>query len=285
MTALYCILLAATLVTTEDFRPVGTLDHELLSESSGIAASRNHPGHVWIHNDSGDEPHLYLVNPRGQLIAIVKLTGAVATDWEDMCSFSIKGTHYLLIGDIGDNDHRRDGDRKPLSRLYLIEEPKVPRANGLPTITHPVRSFIDFTYEDGIFNCEGLAWDPIDKQALVLTKEAPNKCGLYGVPLDMRRKRQQVKADRLASPFLPYVTALDVAPDGSELIVGSMFSGLRVQRAAGQSWKQAFAASAASVDLPGRIQGETICYDPTGQWLYLNSEGRNQPLWKIRVPQ
>lgn len=285
MNTLNWLLLCATLVSTEEFRPVGTVDHELLAESSGIAASRNHPGHLWVHNDSGDGPRLYLLNPQGKLIAIVKLTGAEATDWEDMCSFSIDGTHYLLIGDIGDNDHRRDGSRKPLSRLYLIEEPKVPRANGLPTLTHPVRSVIDFTYADGIFNCEGLAWDPVTKQALVLTKEAPHKSGLYAVTMDLRRPRQRTQARRLVSPFIPYATALDVSPDGSQMLVGSMFSGLQIKRTKGQSWKQAFESSAASVDLPGRIQGETVCYDPTGQWLYLNSEGRNQPLWKIRAPQ
>jgi len=41
--------------------------------------------------------------------------------------------------------------------------------------------------------------------------------------------------------------------------------------------------------VPGTGNSQTmfdmLAYDPTGQWLYLNSEGRNQPLWKIRVPQ
>lgn len=272
----------------DDFRPVGTITDKRVNESSGIAASRNHPGHLWIHNDSGDEPRLFLIDPSGHVKAVVQLLDAAATDWEDMCSFELDGRNYLLIGDIGDNNRQRDGRRKPLSRLYLIEEPKVPRSNGQPTLTHKVRAVIDFEYDDGPTDCEGLAFDPQRREVLLLTKAAPQRSGLYSLPLDLQLARQRGTARRIASPFLPFVTAMDVtAADASgtqQLIVGSMFSGLLVTRASSQTWEQAFRDQARSVDLPGRRQGETVCFDPTHRWLYLNSEGVGQPLWKIPVP-
>lgn len=273
---------------TDEFRSLGSVSDPQINESSGIAASRNHPGHVWVHNDSGDQPRLFLLNPRAQLIAIVAIESAEATDWEDMCSFRLDDTNYLLVGDIGDNNRKRDGDGKPFCRLYLLKEPKVPRSNGLPTVPWNVQSMIDFEFEDGPHDCEGLAFDAQRKEVLLITKTSPGKSGLYSLSIDFRRSSQRTTAKRIASPFVPFATCMDVSPDGRQLIVGSMFSGMLVRRSQNESWKDAFshlADASQTVDLPQRKQGETVCFDPSGKWLYLNSEGKKQPLWIVPVPQ
>jgi hypothetical protein len=37
--------------------------------------------------------------------------------------------------------------------------------------------------------------------------------------------------------------------------------------------------------LPARPQGETVCFEPQGKTLLINSERARQPLWRITLPQ
>ena len=48
---------------------VGRIEHEPVRESSGIAASRRHPGVFWTHNDKGDAARLYAIDGTGKLLA------------------------------------------------------------------------------------------------------------------------------------------------------------------------------------------------------------------------
>jgi len=86
-------------------RRVGTVQTELIHEASGIAASRKNPGVLWVHNDSGDSARLYAVNLEGKLVAVCRIKGARARDWEDIAVGPGPGPRqdYLYIGDIGDN--------------------------------------------------------------------------------------------------------------------------------------------------------------------------------------
>ncbi len=49
------ILLLLTLQSIPSVALTGTLHSPRVKESSGIAASRAHPGVLWTHNDSGDD--------------------------------------------------------------------------------------------------------------------------------------------------------------------------------------------------------------------------------------
>ena len=44
---------------------LAVLKDKSIKESSGIAASRNHPDIYWTHNDSGDGPFIYAFDIRG----------------------------------------------------------------------------------------------------------------------------------------------------------------------------------------------------------------------------
>lgn len=39
----------------------GSLHNEAIDEASGLAASWRHEDLLWVHNDSGDEPRLFLM--------------------------------------------------------------------------------------------------------------------------------------------------------------------------------------------------------------------------------
>ena len=92
-----------------------------LTESSGLAVSRTQPGVLWSHNDSGDGPNLYAIDPSGRLLAVFPVANAAAVDWEDMSSgpcpasllarAPLEGAACLYLADSGDND-------RPAERTY-----------------------------------------------------------------------------------------------------------------------------------------------------------------------
>ncbi len=272
----------ATVLQADDAKELAILKDKNINESSGIAVSYTVDNAVWIHNDSGDKPRLYLAGLNGETLAVVDIRNADAHDWEDMCSFRIDGESWLLIGDIGDNSRRR-GAKDPVCQLYLVKEPTVKSSESKLSIT--VAATIQFSYDDGVWDCEGLAVDCERREILLLTKELPHKCGLYVLPLDMNDAKQKLTARRIASPFIPYATAIDISPSGRTLVVGTMFNALAVKRSAAESWEQAFRVAGTSFSLPPRKQGETICFDRTGKWLFVNSEGARQPLWRVPAPE
>ena len=272
----------ATVLQADDAKELAILKDKNINESSGIAVSYTVDNAVWIHNDSGDKPRLYLAGLNGETLAVVDIRNADAHDWEDMCSFRIDGESWLLIGDIGDNSRRR-GAKDPVCQLYLVKEPTVKSSESKLSIT--VAATIQFSYDDGVWDCEGLAVDCERREILLLTKELPHKCGLYVLPLDMNDAKQKLTARRIASPFIPYATAIDISPSGRTLVVCTMFNALAVKRSAAESWEQAFRVAGTSFSLPPRKQGETICFDRTGKWLFVNSEGARQPLWRVPAPE
>ena len=84
---------------------LGIVDNLKIDEASGISSSKNNPDLVWMHNDSGDLAKVYGVGLDGSYLGTIRLKGAIARDWEDMCigPGPENNIDYLYIGDIGDN--------------------------------------------------------------------------------------------------------------------------------------------------------------------------------------
>ncbi len=139
-------------VRPTQFEETGVFQTPNLTESSGVAASRQHPGYLWTHNDSGDEPVVYLTDLSGANLGKLALTGARARDWEDItvgvCPDSPAQCIYLA--DTGDNSQRRLS-----ARIYVAREPtEVPlKVESLPT------RHIELIF-DRPFNIEAAATHP-----------------------------------------------------------------------------------------------------------------------------
>ena len=100
---------------------LGRIDNKNIAESSGLAASRKHPGVYWTHNDSGNGPYLFAITKDGHSLAEFPVTGARNTDWE---AIATDGEGRLYIADIGNNDLKRDR-----ALIYRVDEPD-PAAAG-----------------------------------------------------------------------------------------------------------------------------------------------------------
>ena len=260
----------------------------LITEASGIAASRTMKNAVWMHNDSGDKPRIFLVDLDGTTRAIVNVNNVTATDWEDMCSFELDGDSWLLIGDIGDNGRVR-GAKSPHCQLLLLKEPRpagIDHSKNVMETTVEVVRTISFELPEGPENCESLTVDSASRTIFLVTKTDPLHSALYSLPLTLTRGKEHLKAEKQASLAVPYATAMDISPDGRHLVVIDMFSGAMITRADPQSesWADACRNPVAVLILPKRKQGETVCFTADGKSLLMNSEGVSQPLWQMDNP-
>jgi hypothetical protein len=96
---------------------VGYIANPRITESSGVAASQQHPGVFWTHSDGGgpNRQLLYGIDREGKSLADFSVVGAEIVDWEDI---ALDNTGHLYIGDIGNNDANREE-----IAVYEINEP------------------------------------------------------------------------------------------------------------------------------------------------------------------
>jgi len=76
-----------------------------LNEISGMAASVKNPDCFWVHNDSGDEARLYLINTDGSIVSTVNLVTDHTDnrDWEDIeCASFIERYRQVNWGKVFD---------------------------------------------------------------------------------------------------------------------------------------------------------------------------------------
>jgi hypothetical protein len=90
------------------------IESQAIAESSGLVASRTHPGVFWTHNDSGDVARLFAIDARGALVGEFHVAGASHRDWEDIAA---DDAGYLYVGDFGNNAN----DRRDLEALFWMD--------------------------------------------------------------------------------------------------------------------------------------------------------------------
>ncbi|MCA9133299.1 MAG: hypothetical protein KDA45_09100 [Planctomycetales bacterium] len=248
-----------------------------LRESSGLAEVRGQE--LWSHNDSGDEPRLFVFGQDGSALGEVHLPEAEAVDWEDMCSFTRDGRQYVAVGDVGDN-----GATRRYVVLYVIEvPPRAPAAQPPAIIQLPLAARVEVTYPDGPVNCEALAYDP-RKQVFVLATKELLTCRLFEVDARRLQGTQRLQARQVSQITLPLVTGGDISPDGQLMVLSTYGPGCLIQRGSDGNWQTATESGWQMFELPARRQGESICFSQDGRRLWLSSEFVPTPLYELPVP-
>ena len=255
---------------------LGRLASDEIDESSGLAAGRVNKGVLWTHNDSGDKPRIFAVNSAGADLATVKIKGASARDWEDMCSFAIGDKSFLMLADIGDNFSARSG-----CTLYVLPEPKLQAKPKPQTLTAPAAMVINFQYEDGARNCESIAVDTTTKTIYLVSKRKGMNCKVYAMGLPNKTPKKPLVAKAVAPLLIPTTTAMDISCDGLRAVVLTYGHAYEYIRRPDETWAHGFSRAPQVIKLPYRSQGESICFAPDGRTLYLTSE--NLPVPLIRV--
>src|SRR5215207_1850987 len=83
-----------------DSLPVSKPVVPLIEEASGVADSKINDGYLWVQEDSGNPPELYLLGHDGKVLKKVFIKDVINRDWEDIV---ISGND-IYIADIGDNN-------------------------------------------------------------------------------------------------------------------------------------------------------------------------------------
>ena len=267
------------------FERTGIVQDLRIDEASGMACSIQNESMLWMHNDSGDRPRLFLVDQQGKTQCVVELKEMSAFDWEDMCSFELDGQAWLLVADVGDNAKKRGlpstPGANPVCRLLLIPEPKI--SPDQAEVRLSVSSIIDFTYEDGVTDCESIAVDADARQILLVSKSLPHKCSLYSIPLNTQSGYSTVVASRIMGLGIPLATGMDISANGLQMVITSPLNAVLIHRQKAETWGTACGRPGTPINLPPRKQGETICFSRSADHLWVNSEGTRQPLWRIHL--
>ncbi len=236
-----------------------------LQEVSGCAFSKRTADLVWLHNDSGDVPRVFALDLVKRTVRPVTVTGSEAIDWEDMAS-APGGT--LVIGDIGDNNAKRDN-----VVVYRIPEPT--RTDRSVAATAQM-----LRYDDGPHDAEALVVDPTDGSVFVITKEAQGPSKVFVAEGEILRTFATITLDEGGFLFPNRITGADALADGSGVVFRTYQSGYLLRRAKGGAWPSAFAAKPESFELPAMVQGESICARPKARSVLTTSESRGA----VKIP-
>lgn len=207
-------------VEPDHFAHTGRFAAPELTESSGVAVSRTHPGILWTHNDSGHEPLLYVTNLRGDDLGRIRVTGARSVDWEDLALGPCPASESpcLYIADTGDNLERR----KQVT-IYIVPEPESLPPVDSTVSTAPARA-LTVVYPDGPHDVEALAVAP-DGEISLITKGRGGVVQRYRVRITHADGDSALvqPAETLAvlppTGALQQVTAAAISPDGRLLAI------------------------------------------------------------------
>lgn len=274
---------AAQCVVWGPFRVTGTLPKNLpgrgvLSEVSGVVASRHNEGVLWVHDDGGHGPYLVALRRDGRLAQQYLVGGVRNVDWEDVAlgPGPQPGRGYLYLGDFGDNARTRTD-----LAIVRVPEPVVPPRPG-PVRTLQGAEVFRFRYPPGrMHDAETLLVDPVDGAPYVLTKELLRPAALYRYPLPLDRRAIKTLRHEGDVRLGVWLTAGDVSADGGWIHVRDYGQIYHLRRPRGTRFAAAF-ANRPCTTLALQGQAEALALDPDGLGLVAISEGAGAPIRHAR---
>jgi hypothetical protein len=244
-----------------------------IGESSGLVAGLRHPGYLWTHNDSGNPARLYAIAPSGRTAATLSVSGMLDWDWEALTALrDPAGRPLLAIGDIGDNT----GSRSSVE-VALVAEP----ASLADAPVRPVR-VLRLRYPGGPVDAEALLADPRTGRLYIVTKEFLS-ARLLAVPAATWPGGRAGVATLQPVANLPTSLVTDGAflPDGR--IVVRNYASLVVVPGP-ESVRSGRLPELAGARTPLQDQGESLAVVNGGRSLLLGSEGRDEPVYRVPLP-
>lgn len=252
-----------------------------LNEISGIAPSRRTGTLFWSHQDSGDGPRVYAIDRGGASVATYDVTGATATDWEDMASTREDGERWLYIADIGDNAYNR-----AQVTVWRVPEPVVDLLYPTDGATAQAER-IDLTWPNGPRNAETLLVDAAFDELVIVTKDsngisdvmvAPTATGAHVLQYAGTLDLGSWQALNLQT------TGGDVAPNRSGALIRTYADAFYWPLTAGVSVATTLVTDTpCTIPIAGEQQGEAITFNRRSAAIITMSEGTNEPIWRVQL--
>lgn len=240
-----------------------TIEDPRINESSGLAASRAHPGVYWTHNDSDDGPYVYAVDGKtGRTVATVTLRGI--GDPRDVEAISVGPDGRVYVADIGDNM----GGTWPKVWIYTFPEP------GRLADTTVTATQYTVQYADGPRDAEALVVHPKTGRVYLVSKHKQGG-GLYAGPARLSTTGSN-RFSRIADVDM-WVTDGAFSPDGEHLVLRGYFD------AALYAWHGGKIKKVGEPRMPIQRQGESVTYAPDGGTLMYGTEGEHSRVTAVRL--
>jgi hypothetical protein len=258
----------------------GVVRDTRITEASGIVASRQNPGVLWTHNDSGFPGTVFALQTNGAVLALCTVPNTFSGDFEDIAigPGPLPDMQYIYLGDIGDNFATRSQ-----IRVLQIPEPAIYsyQSNAQPLFVAYGSREIVLTYPDGAHDAESLMIDPRSGDLFVATKET-NSCNLYQATRAQLAAGTNVELTYVEGVSFRSASAGDISSDGSLLALRRSNRADVWQRRSDQTVSNAFLGASTRVPVIGtplEPNGEGIGFDANGQGYYTISEGFNPSIY------
>ena len=249
-------------------RVTGRVSSPAATELSGLVLSHSRPGVFWTHNDSGDGARLLAVRASGETVADIALAGAENVDWEDM---AVGPGGALLVGDIGDNDARRES----------IVVYRVPEPGGTGTGEATIAARHELRYPEGARDAEALLFDRFSGALVIVTKSFGGEAGVYAARRPSSRRVTTLRhTGTVRLGPLEAVTAGDVSADGRTIALRTYDQAYVWRRRAGEAMRDALRRRPcrADADLSVEGQAEALALTRDGRAFVTVPEGPRPPL-------
>ena len=257
----YCNLCQLT-----DTFPIATPQ---LIELSGLAASADHSGAFYAHNDSGDTARFFALDAMGADLGVYTLEAGIADDIEDIARGPCGAGSCLFIADVGDNDLQR-----AVYVIYRVAEPDMLAPGTYSTLP----SQLKLEYPNGPRNAEALIVHPQTGEMWLLPNEpGTSNTGIYHAPggLQPNVLTTLTKLGEFAAPQgIPFVSGADLHPMGYGVLVRT-FSHLFYYARSGpeEPLEEAFQRAPCVMPVANEDQGEAVAWTPAGDGYVTASEG------------
>jgi hypothetical protein len=253
----------------------GKVTTAVINETSGLAASAQNPGVLWLHNDSGDSPRVFAISAAAKLLGEYALQGAKAVDWEDMAlgPGPTAKTSYLYLADIGDNAAQHAS-----ITVYRVAEPTVSATQTPVKVTLSGVDALPFVYPDGAHDAETLLIDPQTGDLYIVAKSAANPAGIYVSTAPQQPKTQRTLTKLGTVSY--WATGGDIAADRSEVLLRSYGGAHLWHWPVGSTLAAALAVPPCKVNAAFEPQGEAIAFEPQTKDYFTLSEWTNQLLYR-----
>ena len=245
----------------------GSISNNSLDEISGMAVSTSNPDLIWAHNDSGDDPRIFLFDKNGKHKGVFYFKNAFFRDVEDMAigPGPLQDRDYLYLADIGDNLAVHD-----YNYIYRVQEPNIANIGEPSVVEISNYKKITYVYPDGQRDAEAIMVDPRTKDIIIISKREP-QVHLY------RLAYPQSTNDTLTAEFLgklnsSMVVAADWAANGRDILVKTYRNVLYWELSENEPVEAITQRQPKNLPYVREPQGEAIAWDKDATGYFTASE-------------
>lgn len=249
----------------EKGRKLSEMKDKKIEEASGLAMSQVNDGYLWTHNDSFNDPDIFLVDKDLKIRLTCRLAGVSNRDWEDIAvgPGPEAGKSYIYLGEIGDNLAQY-----PVKVIYRFEEPVMTPDIKKLTITQ--FDTIAFQLPDGKKDTETLMINPMSKDLYVVSKrEKPVHVYALTYPYSVH---DTLTAKDIATLPMTLTVAGGFSADGKEILLKNYKNIYYWKNDSNQPVEEVLKHKPMILPYEEEPQGEAIAWEKDGSGFYTLSE-------------